>query len=71
MLRILRYASVHYPLLRCLLKHICVARNAHLTTDIIDSSLADNDVALLINLKINEADETEFDNVYYSINDGE
>uniref|UniRef100_A0A1X7TGH2 Uncharacterized protein n=1 Tax=Amphimedon queenslandica TaxID=400682 RepID=A0A1X7TGH2_AMPQE len=69
MLRILRNASVHYPLLRCLLKHFYVARNAHLTIDIIDSSLADGDIAQLIDLKINEADETEFDNVYYAIND--
>uniref|UniRef100_A0A1X7VCQ4 Uncharacterized protein n=1 Tax=Amphimedon queenslandica TaxID=400682 RepID=A0A1X7VCQ4_AMPQE len=71
MLRILRNASVHYPLLRRLLKHFYVARNAHLTIDIIDSSLADGDVAQLIDLKINEADENEFDNVYYAINDGE
>ena len=41
MLRILRNASVHYPLLRCLLKHFYVARNA---LDIIDSSLADGDI---------------------------
>ena len=31
MLRILRSASVHYPLLRRLLKHLYVARNAHLS----------------------------------------
>ena len=36
--------------------------------DIIDSSLADGDIAQLVKLKIIEADETEFDNVYY---DGE
>uniref|UniRef100_A0A1X7TJ06 Uncharacterized protein n=1 Tax=Amphimedon queenslandica TaxID=400682 RepID=A0A1X7TJ06_AMPQE len=71
MLRILHNASVHYPLLRRLFKHFYVARNAHLTIDIIDSSLADGDVAQLIDLKINEADDTEFDNVYYAINDGE
>uniref|UniRef100_A0A1X7VR38 Uncharacterized protein n=1 Tax=Amphimedon queenslandica TaxID=400682 RepID=A0A1X7VR38_AMPQE len=71
MLRIIRNASVHYPLLRCLLKHVYVAGNAHLTIDIIDSSLADGDLARLIDLKINEADETEFHNVYYAINDGE
>ena len=71
MLRILRSASVHYPLLRRLLKHFYVARNAHLTIDIIDSSLADGDIAQLVKLKISEADETEFDNVYYAINDGE
>uniref|UniRef100_A0A1X7U2N0 Uncharacterized protein n=1 Tax=Amphimedon queenslandica TaxID=400682 RepID=A0A1X7U2N0_AMPQE len=71
MLRTLRNASVHYPLLRRLLRHFNVARNAHLTIDIIDSSLADGDIAQLIDLKINEADETEFDNVYYAINDGE
>ena len=71
MLRILRNASVHYPLLRRLLKHFYVARNAHLTIDIIDSSLADGDIAQLVKLKISEADETEFDNVYYAINDGE
>uniref|UniRef100_A0A1X7SYX9 Uncharacterized protein n=1 Tax=Amphimedon queenslandica TaxID=400682 RepID=A0A1X7SYX9_AMPQE len=69
MLHILHNASVHYPLLRCLLKHFYVARNAHLTIDIIDSSLADSDIAQLIKLKISEADETEFDNVYYAIND--
>uniref|UniRef100_A0A1X7U3N8 Uncharacterized protein n=1 Tax=Amphimedon queenslandica TaxID=400682 RepID=A0A1X7U3N8_AMPQE len=45
--------------------------NANLTIDIIDSSLADGDIAQLINVKINEANETEFDNVYYAINDGE
>uniref|UniRef100_A0A1X7T732 Uncharacterized protein n=1 Tax=Amphimedon queenslandica TaxID=400682 RepID=A0A1X7T732_AMPQE len=71
MLRILCNASVHYPLLRRLLKHFYVARNAHLIIDIIDSSLADGDIALLIDLKINEADETQFDSVYYAINDGE
>ena len=41
-----------------------VARNAHLTIDIIDSSL---DIAQLVKLKISEADETEFNNVYYAI----
>uniref|UniRef100_A0A1X7VAI5 Uncharacterized protein n=1 Tax=Amphimedon queenslandica TaxID=400682 RepID=A0A1X7VAI5_AMPQE len=71
MLCTLRNASVHFPLLRRLLKHFYVARNAHLTIDIIDSSLADGDIAQLIDLKINEADEIEFDNVYYTINDGE
>ena len=71
MLRILRNASVHYLLLRRLLKHFYVARNAHLTIDIIDSSLADGDIAQLVKLKISEADETEFDNVYNAINDGE
>uniref|UniRef100_A0A1X7U3E6 Uncharacterized protein n=1 Tax=Amphimedon queenslandica TaxID=400682 RepID=A0A1X7U3E6_AMPQE len=71
MLRILRNASVHYPLVRRLSKHFYVARKAHLTINIIDSSLADGDTAQLINLKINEANETEFDNVYYAINDGE
>uniref|UniRef100_A0A1X7UC78 Uncharacterized protein n=1 Tax=Amphimedon queenslandica TaxID=400682 RepID=A0A1X7UC78_AMPQE len=71
MLHILCTASVHYPLLRRLLRHFYVARNAHLTIDIIDSSLSDGNIAQLINLKINEADETEFDNVYYAINDGE
>ena len=68
MLLILRSASVHYPLLRRLLKHLYVARNAHLTKDIIDSSLAHGDIAQLVKLKISEADETEFDN---AINDGE
>ena len=48
-----------------------VARYAHLTIDNIDSSLADNDIAQLQKLKISEADEIEFDNVYYAINDGE
>ena len=67
MLRILRTAFVHYPLLR---RHFYVARNAHLTIDIIDSSLADGDIAQLVKLIISEADETEFDNVY-AINDGE
>ena len=62
MFRILRNASVHHPLLRLLLKHFYVARNAHLTIDIIDSSLADGDIAQLVKLKISEADETEFDN---------
>uniref|UniRef100_A0A1X7UTK3 Uncharacterized protein n=1 Tax=Amphimedon queenslandica TaxID=400682 RepID=A0A1X7UTK3_AMPQE len=71
MLRILRNASVHYPLLRRLLKHFYVARNAHLTIDIIDSSLAEGDIAQLLKLKISEGDETEFDNVHYAINDGE
>uniref|UniRef100_A0A1X7TMK9 Uncharacterized protein n=1 Tax=Amphimedon queenslandica TaxID=400682 RepID=A0A1X7TMK9_AMPQE len=71
MLRILHNASVHYPSLRRLLKHFYDAKNAHLTIDIIDSSLADGDIAQLIDFKINEADETEFDNVYYAINDGE
>uniref|UniRef100_A0A1X7UKH1 Uncharacterized protein n=1 Tax=Amphimedon queenslandica TaxID=400682 RepID=A0A1X7UKH1_AMPQE len=52
MLRILRNASVHYPLLRRLLKHFYVARYAHLTMAITDSSLADGDVAQLINLKL-------------------
>ena len=70
MLCILRNASVHYPLLRRLLKHLDVARNAHLTIDIIDSSV-DGDIAQLVKLTINEADETEFDNVYNAINDGE
>uniref|UniRef100_A0A1X7TYQ0 Uncharacterized protein n=1 Tax=Amphimedon queenslandica TaxID=400682 RepID=A0A1X7TYQ0_AMPQE len=51
------------------LKYFYVARNAHLTIDIIDSSLADGNVSQLIDLKINEADETEFD-VYYAMNDG-
>uniref|UniRef100_A0A1X7VDF4 Uncharacterized protein n=1 Tax=Amphimedon queenslandica TaxID=400682 RepID=A0A1X7VDF4_AMPQE len=69
MLRILRNASVHHPLLRCLLKHFYVARNAHLTIDIIDSSFAEGNIAQLTNLKISEAEETEFDNVYYAIND--
>ena len=45
--------------------------NAHLTIDIIDSSIADGDIAQLVKLKISEADETEFENVYYAINDGE
>uniref|UniRef100_A0A1X7UVL7 Uncharacterized protein n=1 Tax=Amphimedon queenslandica TaxID=400682 RepID=A0A1X7UVL7_AMPQE len=71
MLRILRNASVYYPLLRYLLKHIYVARNAHLTIDIIDSSLANGDIAQFIDLKINEGDETEFHDVYYAIYDGE
>uniref|UniRef100_A0A1X7VL82 Uncharacterized protein n=1 Tax=Amphimedon queenslandica TaxID=400682 RepID=A0A1X7VL82_AMPQE len=71
MLPILHNASVHYPLLRHLLKHFDVARNAHLTIDIIDSSLADGNVAQLIDLKSNEANETKFDNVYYAINDSE
>uniref|UniRef100_A0A1X7SJ09 Uncharacterized protein n=1 Tax=Amphimedon queenslandica TaxID=400682 RepID=A0A1X7SJ09_AMPQE len=51
MLRILRNASVHYPLLRCLLKHFYVARNAQLTIDITDSSLAEGDRAQLTNLE--------------------
>ena len=67
-LRISRNVSVHYPLLRRLLKHLYVA---HVTIDIIDSSLADGHIAQLVKLKISEADETEFDNVYYAINDGE
>uniref|UniRef100_A0A1X7SNG5 Uncharacterized protein n=1 Tax=Amphimedon queenslandica TaxID=400682 RepID=A0A1X7SNG5_AMPQE len=71
MLCILCNASVHYTLLRCLLKHFYVARNADLTVNNIDSSLADGDIAQLIDLKINESDETEFDNVYYAVNDGE
>uniref|UniRef100_A0A1X7TQX5 Uncharacterized protein n=1 Tax=Amphimedon queenslandica TaxID=400682 RepID=A0A1X7TQX5_AMPQE len=50
MLHILCNASVFYPLLRPLLKHFYVARNAHLTLDIIDFSLADGDAAQLINL---------------------
>ena len=58
MLCILRIASVHYPLLRRLLKHFCVARNAHSTLDIIDSSFADGDLAQLVKLKISESDET-------------
>uniref|UniRef100_A0A1X7UQW9 Uncharacterized protein n=1 Tax=Amphimedon queenslandica TaxID=400682 RepID=A0A1X7UQW9_AMPQE len=70
MLCILRNASVHYTLLRRLLQHFYVASNAHLTIDNIDSSLADGDIAQWIDLKINEADETEFDNVFYA-NDGE
>ena len=57
-------------MLRCLLKHFYVARNAHLTIEIIDYSLDDGDITQLIKFKINEADETEFD-VYYAINDGE
>ena len=57
MLRILRIASVHERLL----KHFYVARNAHLTIVIIDSSLADGDIAQLVKLKISEADETEFE----------
>uniref|UniRef100_A0A1X7TBK0 Uncharacterized protein n=1 Tax=Amphimedon queenslandica TaxID=400682 RepID=A0A1X7TBK0_AMPQE len=71
MLRILRNASVHYPLLRRLLKHFYVARNAHLTIDITKSSLVEGNIAQLTNLKVSEVDETEFDNVYYAINDGE
>uniref|UniRef100_A0A1X7TPJ3 Uncharacterized protein n=1 Tax=Amphimedon queenslandica TaxID=400682 RepID=A0A1X7TPJ3_AMPQE len=67
MLRILRNASVHYFMLRRLLRHFYVARIAHLTIDIIDSSLADGYMAQLIDLKMNEADETEFDNVYYAM----
>uniref|UniRef100_A0A1X7T2V7 Uncharacterized protein n=1 Tax=Amphimedon queenslandica TaxID=400682 RepID=A0A1X7T2V7_AMPQE len=43
--------------LRRLSKHFYVARNAHLTIDIIDSSLAEGDIAQLSNLKISEADE--------------
>uniref|UniRef100_A0A1X7VHF0 Uncharacterized protein n=1 Tax=Amphimedon queenslandica TaxID=400682 RepID=A0A1X7VHF0_AMPQE len=35
-------ASVHYPFLRRLLKLFYVARNAHLTIDIIDSFLEDD-----------------------------
>ena len=70
-LRILHHASVQYPLLRHLLKYFYVARNALSTIDIIDSSLADGDIAQLVKLKISEADETEFNNVYYAINDGE
>uniref|UniRef100_A0A1X7VGF8 Uncharacterized protein n=1 Tax=Amphimedon queenslandica TaxID=400682 RepID=A0A1X7VGF8_AMPQE len=38
---------------------------------IIDVSLADGNIAQLTDLKINEADETEFDNVHYALNDGE
>ena len=53
------------------LENFYVARNAHLTIDIIDSSLADGDIAQLVKLKISQADETEFDNVYNAINDGE
>uniref|UniRef100_A0A1X7SDG3 Uncharacterized protein n=1 Tax=Amphimedon queenslandica TaxID=400682 RepID=A0A1X7SDG3_AMPQE len=71
MLRILRNASVHDPLLRRLLKHFYVARNANLTIDIIDSSLANGDIAQFIDLKINEGDATEFYDVYYAIYDGE
>ena len=71
MLHILCSAFLQYPLLRRLLKHFYVARNAHLTIDIIQSSLADSDIAQILKLKISEADETEFDNVYYAINDGE
>uniref|UniRef100_A0A1X7TFV7 Uncharacterized protein n=1 Tax=Amphimedon queenslandica TaxID=400682 RepID=A0A1X7TFV7_AMPQE len=71
MLHILCNASVHYPSLRCLLKHFYVAGNAHLTIDIIESSLADGDIAQLLKLRIIEADETEFDNVCYTINDGQ
>uniref|UniRef100_A0A1X7VJP5 Uncharacterized protein n=1 Tax=Amphimedon queenslandica TaxID=400682 RepID=A0A1X7VJP5_AMPQE len=71
MLRMLRNASVPEPFLRRLLKHFYVATNAHLAIDIIDSFLTDGDIAQLINLKIDEADESESDNVYYSINDGE
>ena len=52
MLCILRNAYVHYPLLRRLLKHFYVARNANLTIDIIDSSLADGDTSQLVKLKI-------------------
>uniref|UniRef100_A0A1X7V6H5 Uncharacterized protein n=1 Tax=Amphimedon queenslandica TaxID=400682 RepID=A0A1X7V6H5_AMPQE len=64
MIRILRNASVHYPMLRCLLGHLYAARSAHLTIDIINSSDADGDIAQLINLKVNEADGTDFHNVY-------
>uniref|UniRef100_A0A1X7VJT2 Uncharacterized protein n=1 Tax=Amphimedon queenslandica TaxID=400682 RepID=A0A1X7VJT2_AMPQE len=39
MLCILPNASVHYPLLGRLMKNFYVARNAHLTIDIIDFSL--------------------------------
>uniref|UniRef100_A0A1X7VFR3 Uncharacterized protein n=1 Tax=Amphimedon queenslandica TaxID=400682 RepID=A0A1X7VFR3_AMPQE len=53
MLRVLHNASVHYPLLRHLLKHNYVARNAHLTIDMIHSSLTDGNIAQLNNLKIN------------------
>uniref|UniRef100_A0A1X7STS8 Uncharacterized protein n=1 Tax=Amphimedon queenslandica TaxID=400682 RepID=A0A1X7STS8_AMPQE len=61
MLRILNNAFVHFSLLRCFLKHYHVA----------NSSLADGEIAQLINLIIKESDETEFDNVYYAINDSE
>ena len=47
-----------------------VARNAHLTINIIHSSLADGDKTQLLKLTISQADKTEFD-VYYAINDGE
>uniref|UniRef100_A0A1X7V6N1 Uncharacterized protein n=1 Tax=Amphimedon queenslandica TaxID=400682 RepID=A0A1X7V6N1_AMPQE len=49
MMHILHNASVYYPLLRCLFKHFFVARNAHLTIDIVDSSLPDGDIAQLMN----------------------
>ena len=49
----LRTASVHYPLMRCLLKHFYVARNAHVTIHIIASSLANGTIG--IKLKISEA----------------
>ena len=51
MLRILRSASVHYPLLRRILKHWYVA---HVTIDVNDSSLADDDIAQFEKLKISE-----------------
>uniref|UniRef100_A0A1X7UJI4 Uncharacterized protein n=1 Tax=Amphimedon queenslandica TaxID=400682 RepID=A0A1X7UJI4_AMPQE len=68
MLRILRNACVHYPLLRRLLKYFHFARNAHLTIDI-NSSLAHGNIQFM-NLKINGTDETEF-HVCYPINDRE
>uniref|UniRef100_A0A1X7TDA8 Uncharacterized protein n=1 Tax=Amphimedon queenslandica TaxID=400682 RepID=A0A1X7TDA8_AMPQE len=63
MLLILCNASVYFSLLRHLLKNFYVARNAHLAIDIINSSLADGNIAQFKNLKINEALETEYDNV--------
>uniref|UniRef100_A0A1X7TU02 Uncharacterized protein n=1 Tax=Amphimedon queenslandica TaxID=400682 RepID=A0A1X7TU02_AMPQE len=60
MLCMLHNASVYYPLLRCLLNELYVARNAHLKIDII-FSIADGDKAQMLNLKITKANDNEFD----------
>ena len=49
-LRRLRSASVHYPNLRRLLKHLYKARRSHRTIDSIDTCLASGDVVELMKL---------------------
>ena len=64
-LRRLRSASVHYPDLRRLLKHLYKACRSHRIIHSIDTCLASGDVIQLIKLRISENDEDQLKGTYY------